>query len=395
MKKEDFIKWIPLAVVAFVTFLCIYYWQSAVDFISLLLGAASGIFLGLIMAFLVNILMSGYESSICSLIKKIKKRDIKRSGLIRVVSLILAYSTIIALIVVMVWLVVPEFVNSFVKILTTIKSEALNLLNDEKIRQNKYIGKYASQISKSIPAEDDLVNYIQNIGTFLMNGFSGLFSSMLSSASEIVNIVAKVFIGFALSIYVLIDKEKLAAQCKGLLKVYFPKSKNFVNVAQLLNNNFKTFFRAQVTDAAIVGILCMLGMFLFRLPYPVMVGMIIGFTAIVPVIGPMTGEIISIIFILTVSPIKAFMFFIFITVLQQIDNTFLYPRVVGKSIDLPGMFVFTSVAVGGSLFGLVGMICAVPLTATAYKLIKSDYRHRIVVKNREDKRKKREDSKHT
>ena len=153
--------------------------------------------------------------------------------------------------------------------------------------------------------------------------------------------------------------------------------KKILSLARLLAKNFRNFIVAQVTDACILGSLCTLGMLLLKLPYALMSGVIIAFFALIPIIGAFLGMGISAFFILMVSPVKALVFLIFIITLQQIDNNFIYPRVVGNKVELPGMWVLAAVTVFGGMFGIVGILCSVPVTATVYKLIKDDYRKRV------------------
>ena len=186
-----------------------------------------------------------------------------------------------------------------------------------------------------------------------------------------------VFIGIIISIYILGSKEKLKSQIKRLMNAYVPKhSKRITHILSVFNDSFHNFIIGQVKDAMILGIMVTLGMFILRLPYPIMIGVIVAVTALVPIFGALAGAVIGAILILPVSSVKALIFIIFFIVVQQIDNHIMYPKVVGNSIGLPGLFVLVSITVGGSLFGMLGMICAVPIFSAIYRLLKEDIRKR-------------------
>ena len=137
---------------------------------------------------------------------------------------------------------------------------------------------------------------------------------------------------------------------------------------------FHRYIVGQCTEAVILGVLCTVGMLIFRFPYAPMIGALIGFTALIPVAGAYIGAAVGAIMILTVSPLKALLFLVFIVVLQQLEGNLIYPKVVGKSIGLPAIWVLAAITVGGSLMGIAGMLISVPITAALYRLLKEDMR---------------------
>ena len=140
----------------------------------------------------------------------------------------------------------------------------------------------------------------------------------------------------------------------------------------IFNDSFHRFIVGQCTEAVILGVLCILGMLIFRFPYAMMIGTLVGFTALIPIAGSYIGAIVGAIMILTVSPLKSLLFLLFIVVLQQIEGNLIYPRVIGKSIGLPSLWVLAAVTVGGSLMGVMGMLIGVPIVAALYRLLKED-----------------------
>jgi predicted PurR-regulated permease PerM len=177
----------------------------------------------------------------------------------------------------------------------------------------------------------------------------------------------------------LFEKETLGRQFGKLTRAYFPQKhrEQIQELINLANESFTNYITGQVLEAFILGLLCGLGMFLLRLPYALMVGAIVGVTALIPVMGCYIGAITGAFLIVTVSPTKALVFLIFLVILQQVEGNLIYPRVVGGSIGLPGIWVLASVTVGGGLFGIPGMLIGVPLAATIYKWLQRDVRRRL------------------
>ncbi|HJD30447.1 MAG TPA: AI-2E family transporter, partial [Candidatus Eisenbergiella stercorigallinarum] len=169
-----------------------------------------------------------------------------------------------------------------------------------------------------------------------------------------------------------------SSQAKRILRAYLKEKtvREIGRVIRTADDTFSSFIIGQCTEAVILGTLCALGMLVFDFPYAVMIGSFIGVTALIPIVGAYLGAGLGAFMILTVDPLKALLFLIFIVVLQQLEGNLIYPRVVGSSIGLPGMWVLAAVTVGGGLMGIGGMLLGVPLTATAYKLLRSDVNDR-------------------
>ena len=180
------------------------------------------------------------------------------------------------------------------------------------------------------------------------------------------------FIGLVFSIYVLANKEKLKRQTLRLIHVWLPQrfGSALVHVVSVCNLSFRNFIAGQATEALILGMLCTIGMLILRLPYAPMIGALVGVTALIPIVGAFIGTIVGAFLILTVSPFKALIFVIFLVILQQIEGNLIYPKVMGARINLPAIWVFAAVTVGGNLAGPVGMLLGVPAASAAYELLK-------------------------
>ncbi|NCC01069.1 MAG: AI-2E family transporter [Clostridia bacterium] len=210
---------------------------------------------------------------------------------------------------------------------------------------------------------------------------SGVSSMLNSAVLLITNVVGSIFnvvIALIFSIYVLLNKEKLKSQLQTLEKVYMsPSAVTRLNkVIETAHSCFTSFISGQCVEAVILGSLCTVGMLLLRFPYAPMVGTLIGATALIPMVGAYLGAAVGAFMIFTVNPIKALGFLIFIVILQQLEGNLIYPKVVGVSIGLPGIWVLVAVTIGGGLGGVPGMLIGVPLTATIYRLICHDVKER-------------------
>lgn len=370
LNAKKLLPYVPVCVVILIMFIIFKYWDAMTNFLGLVVSASSGLIIGMIIAFLVNIIMSSYENVLTKLSKNKMKHGIKR-----VIGLITSILTVIIILVGVIGFVVPELVKSVSMMITALSDNLPKML--EELKNNKYIGPYAKELLNSLPSSDNIATTVKGMSSFLLNGASGAMGTLVNSAGAIIGLVAKLGIGIFFSIYILIDKEKLSRQCTGFINTYIPGNETILALFRLLGKNFRGYIVAQVTDACILGCLCALGMTLLRLPYAVMSGVIIAFFALIPIIGAFLGMAICAFFILTVSPTQALIFLIFILALQQIDNNIIYPRVVGNKVDLPGMWVLAAVTLFGGLWGIVGIMCSVPVTATIYKLVRDNYRERV------------------
>ena len=202
--------------------------------------------------------------------------------------------------------------------------------------------------------------------------------SMLNLLSSAVSTAFNLLVSFIFSIYLLMGKERLGSQCARVLRTYLPERwyGGAMYVLNTVNGCFRRFVVGQCTEAVILGLLCMAGMLLLGFPYATMVGTLIGFTALIPVAGAYIGAGVGAFMIFTASPVKALLFLLFIAVLQQLEGNLIYPRGVGASIGLPGVWVLAAVTIGGGVLGVGGMLLAVPLAAAAYQMLREDVRRR-------------------
>ena len=186
-------------------------------------------------------------------------------------------------------------------------------------------------------------------------------------------------VGLIFAVYILFNKEKLASQADRLMRSYMkPRSeKRFRYFCATADKCFSSFIVGQCTEAVILGLLCAIGMAILRIPYASTIGTLIGATALIPIVGAYIGAAVGALMIVVVDPIKALWFLIFLVILQQVEGNVIYPKVVGSSVGLPGMWVLAAVTVGGGLGGIGGMLLGVPAAATVYKLLENDVHRRL------------------
>lgn len=337
------------------------YWSDAQDLLAKIYGASMPFLMGAGLAYIINIVMSGYEDGM----RVLFKRDIPGH---RAISMILSYLTFVIVIFLIFYIVLPDLVSSL-RNLTKIDFNGIAKALDE-LQENEAVQKFQKNFGIDLDQTVNrwLTNYNRQISSTLVGILSGLLSSVTNLASGLVS----VFISLVFSIYVLAGKEKLGRQGNMLVHAYLPAiEERFHYVRRTAHESFHGFFRGQTIEAVILGSLCASGMMLFKLPFAATIGILVGFTALIPVVGAYIGVSIGAVLIMTQSVPQAIFFIVYVIILQQFEGNLIYPRVVGGSIGLPGIWVIVSISIGVALGGIFGMLIAVPSAATIYKLIRA------------------------
>ncbi len=360
-EKKELIQY--TAVCLLLLYLACHYWDRVVGWLGVFFAAGRPLILGGIAAYLLNLIMDFYEKRI--LYKWRTRHTWKRAA-----SIVLSFFTLFFIFVLIINMIVPEL-RSCIEILLSKIPVAYEMILD-------FLNKYPELVSyfpAVLESHVDVQGLLQQFVTFMG---SGAGASLFGYLSSFVSVIMNLFISLVFAIYLLAGKEWLAGRADRLIRTYLPSGfhAKILHVLRTLDNSFRRFIIGQCTEAVILGILCILGMFLFRFPYAVMIGVLVGATALIPVLGAYIGAVVGILMIFTESPFQALMFLIFIVVLQQLENQLIYPRVVGTSIGLPEIFVFSAVMVGGSLFGVAGILLGIPLAAAGYQFLKEDLQRR-------------------
>lgn len=364
-------------------------YTTAITLILNVLSLFAPLIIGGCMAFIFNVLLKFFENKVFFHITKNvnpKKRSGRFwNGFVRPLSLILTLIVIFGITVLVVALIIPELRNSITMLIKDFPAyiDSVQVWLDDTLA---YFGMGA--ISTQIPAID-WSSLLKGLARFLSGEGSDLIAGATQFTTGVFSVVTNIVIGFVFSIYILLQKEKLSRQAKGLLYAVFSRERAdmLYGVSRLSSDIFGKFITGQFLEAVIIGMLCFIGMnllsltSLFEFPYSLMISVLIGFTALIPVVGAFIGTAIGALLILMDNPIQALWFIIFIIVLQQLESNLIYPRVVGKSVGLPGIWVMLAVIVGGSVYGIVGIIIGVPLCSIVYSLCKRGVSLKLDSKN--------------
>ncbi|MBQ3889428.1 MAG: AI-2E family transporter [Clostridia bacterium] len=350
--------WFILTVAA--AYFVIVNWSKWSGFLTSLWNAGKGFLFGLMIAYAVNLLMSFYERH---WFRKHEQSFFARKR--RTFCLTLSYVSVLVIVALIVVLVIPQMIDS-VSLLVKQAPQALN-----KISQNEKVKTYLPQVYEWLGTKD-WTGLVNKGVAFLKENSGGLVGTVTSTIGATVSGVIAFFIGIVFSFYLLAGKESFIDQFKTLASRFIPAKAydKTMDVLTVMNGSFRRFIVGQCTEAVILGGLCAVGMLILRLPYAVMIGVLVGFTALIPIIGGLIGSVAGVIMIIPVSPLKALIFFIFLMVLQQIEGNLIYPRVVGKSVGLPGIWVLLAVTVGGGIAGIPGILFSVPIASALYTLAK-------------------------
>ncbi len=360
--------------------LCVIRINEVIDIFKFILGIFRPFIWGSAIAFVLNIPLNGIEKR---LLKNWKGKYADRFK--RPVGILLSFLLIVCIITFVIMTVVPQLGRTIVDLgnkLPAFWAQVVAVL-EELCASNPEIVEYLEQMQFSAFDWNKILNGTMH---FLKNGMGSMVSSTVSVAGTIISSAFNILVGVIFSIYMLSQKERLGSQGKRILTAYFPEKINarVLKVLGLLNSNFSSFISGQCLEAVILGTMFVVILTIFRIPYALLIGVLISFTALIPVVGAFIGCFVGAFLILVDNPMKVLAFIIIFLILQQIEGNLIYPHVVGNSVGLPSMWVLAAVTVGGSLFGVAGMLVFIPLVSTAYTLLKDDVNARNRMKKVKD-----------
>lgn len=353
----------------FLLYICILYWQPIAGFAFSFLGAAIPLVLGGAFAFLLNILMEQFEKIY---FPKSKRKAVLKTR--RPVCILLAVVALLAIVSLVGWLVIPQFTDAVILLFEKLP-DAINAAIDW-IDARHLLPEDVLTYLDTINWDsffDNLIDMIKNYG-------GDALDFLISTVSSLFTWIVNFFVGIIFAVYILLNKEKLASQANRILDRFISEKwcHKIRYVLRVLNDCFRRYTVGQSVEAVILGVLCYVFMLIFRFPYAAMISACIAFTALIPVAGAYIGGAVGFVMILTESPAQAFLFVLFLVILQQLEGNLIYPRVVGSSMGLPGIWVLAAVVVGGGVAGILGMLLGVPLAAALYRMIRHDMRKHAV-----------------
>lgn len=344
-------------------YLCIHFWPAALSLAGTVLGAASPMLVGCAIAYVVNILMSFYEKHWFHGSKYAVVHSSRR-----VVCMVLAFLTLVAVVVFIIALIVPQLVSCF-RILIAELPGAI----DRGLEIVQSFGVLPADLLAPL-ANVDWQSKLGEILQTLTSGVGNVMGAVISTVSSVFSSLVTALLAVIFAIYLLLGREDLKRQFGKLQRRFLsPKWQGRINYfIHTIDDCFHRYIVGQCLEAVIIGGLCAVGMSLLRLPYASMIGALVGFTALIPVAGAYIGAGVGAFMILTVDPIQAVVFLVFLVILQQLEGNLIYPRVVGSSLGLPGIWVLAAVTIGGGILGVGGMLLGVPLAAAAYRILRDD-----------------------
>ena len=349
-------------------YLACTYWHVLTHVVGVALSAASPLIVGAVIAYVANILMSFYERHFFVKRKEPIWRKIRRPA-----CMALAFLTVVVAVVWMLTTVIPELVKCVEIIIASLPgalSRAYAWLDE-----NFQVSQVLAELNLSAPGLDfDWKSAITSALSFVMTGVGGAVNVAVSAVSSVASTVVTLFLAIVFCIYLLAGKEKLAGQFVRLSRTYMGDkvTDKALYVLKVLDESFHSFIVGQCTEALILGALCFLGMMIFGFKNALTISVMVGFTALIPIAGAYIAAFAGAFMLFVESPLSALLFLVFLVILQQIEGNLIFPRVVGSSIGLPGVWVLAAVTVGGGVMGIPGMLIGVPLASAIYRLLGRD-----------------------
>lgn len=355
-----------LIIFAAIIIACFWKYDVVISVLAFIFHVIFPFVLGGAIAFVLNVPMNFIQRHLFLEDRIEKRKAIKK--LARPLSMLIVLFCVIGIIVLVMFVLIPQLGNTFANLGNSIQAfiPKIQKWAETLFHDNKEIMNWVNHL------EFDW-NKIMNAGiNFLKNGAGSVLDSTIMAAKSIVSGIATFFIAFVFAIYILLQKEKLSIQAKKVLFAFVRKGRAeaTLEVLSLTYNTFSSFLTGQCVEAIILGCMFVITMSILRLPYALLVGIVIAFTALIPIFGAFIGCIVGAFLIFMVDPIKALIFIILFLILQQIEGNLIYPHVVGSSVGLPSIWVLAAVSIGGSLMGVVGMLIFIPIVSVVYALFR-------------------------
>ena len=348
-------------------YLAIHYWSTLTGWLGCALGAAFPLMLGGAIAYVANILMCFYERLF---FPGSGRRAVIR--LRRPVCMALAFASVAATILFLMRAILPELFTCLRMMIERLPGALSQLF--AWLEERFHLSESLAGTSLFPASGMDWQSAVTQATNLLLMGVGGVMGAAFSVLTMLFSTVVTVLLAMIFAIYLLSSKETIVRQVRRAVRIYTGEKaeQRGYYVLRTVNESFHHFIVGQCTEALILGSLCILGMLIFRFPYAVMIGTLVGFTALIPIAGAYIAAAVGAFMIFTVDPMQAVWFLVFLIVLQQLEGNLIFPRVVGSSIGLPALWVLAAVTIGGGLMGILGMLLGVPLAAAAYKLLSCD-----------------------
>ena len=366
MKDNEMKKYIILILVAVSSFWIVNNFDVIFGLVGTIFKVLLPFILGGVIAFILNIPMSKIENALS---KKIKNPN--RKGLIRVLSIICSLLIFIGVIAFISFLLVPELVENIELLISNLPE----LIDKTEVWLVELVNRFPevqSEVESFFATNGKVSEVLTDILNYAINGFVGFVTSFISGFITF-------FTAIIFSIYMLSQKEYLGSCFKKVLNAYVPKNKKskIFEICELTNKTFASFISGQCVEAIVLGVIIFIVCVIFRFPYALIISVLTAITALIPIFGAIIAMCVGIVFIAITNPLQALLFGLVFLVIQQIEGNIIYPKVVGKSVGLSPMWTLLAISVGGSLFGVIGMIVGLPIASVAYALIRNSINDKL------------------
>ncbi|MFZ7132226.1 MAG: AI-2E family transporter [Eubacteriales bacterium] len=353
---------------AIVLYLILMNLSSVMEVLDSTFSIIKPFFYGLVIAYILNIPYKWYRENVFF---SIERRNIKSVKTAKILSLLSLYISVIIIMTLLFWFIIPQLVGSITQLVENIPSY-FNSMESLVDRIEVDLGQGTAYEEQFVSIWSD---WLETINSTLAGMIPHIANYVVNFTSGIYNWI----IGLVVSIYLLYGKEDLIKQMTRVLYAFGPQQyiQRIMKLATRTNHLFTGFITGNIIDSVIVGILCFFGLSIFNMPYALLVSIIVGVTNIIPIVGPFIGAIPGFFIILVVDPFKALLFTIFILGLQQLDGNIIKPRIFGNTVGLPSLWVLISIFVGGGLFGIPGMVVGVPTFALVYSILRNEVNDRL------------------
>lgn len=352
------------------------YWASqniskGFEILGNILGVMAPVISGGAIAFIVYLPMQQY-------MKLLKKLGIKKKGAIEAGSYALSVVSLLAVFILLLQIIIPELTHTFTVLSDNVPKAYENVRNWVIENQEKF-----PQLKEWITnIEINWGDLFQNMASFITGGVAGVFDTTFNVVTVVIGGLYNTLMAIIISIYLLLNREKLASQVTRTFKAYMPeKMFNFVMKLGRLNSDaFSKYIIGKGMDALTIGLMTFVGMTIFQFPYAAMIAVIVGVTAMIPIIGGYIGVAVGALLILLGNPVQALWFVVFMLILQTFEGNVIYPRIMGSSVGLPAVWIIIAITVGGGMFGFIGMLVAVPVMSVIYDLVEEAVSNRLSAK---------------
>lgn len=379
LDKEGMRKIKELIVFTIIILIALWNYELLFSWIKFAFGIIFPFLLGGGIAFVLNVPMKFFEDKLFKNRRMREKKITKRIA--RPVSLVLTIAAVIGVIVLVMFVVVPELTQTVISLGRTIRMfvpEAQRFLED-LFTDNAEVQAWLDGLNLNV---DTLMD---SAVALFQSGAGNVFNSTMSAIGSIVSGVTTFVIAFVFALYVLLQKEKLNVQMRKVMYAFLPEARVewCLEICSLTGKSFSSFLTGQCVEALILGTMFFIVMSILNMPYALLVGVLIAFTALIPIFGAFIGCIVGAFLILMVNPLQALIFVIVFLVLQQIEGNLIYPKVVGSSVGLPSIWVLAAVTIGGNLMGIVGMLIFIPIVSVVYTLFRASVYKHLKMKHRD------------